>query len=300
MLTTQSLKKSLSAGLLAVGICVLTSGNTLAGDCGCEPSCGACPTSSSSSCDCSGGCSSPGADISRAVKKSCVYKALDLFAGGVEKLLGLDKCGNDCDELTCDDGCDAAMIDELMVPPAIEQHHHFHAAPAAPSHVHMPSVQPAPIHIQPLPQVQIAPQKPSEWQQPRMAPRETEMRMSEPRMVEPRIPAPIHPKEQSMREPEPKPLQDSRIPVPVPVPKMEERAAPQEEADDGGSLFDTLTNPFSDDEARVHVPQPIRPSSYESSRTYQPSKSDYNMRPISKRPLSRSYSESTRRVRSVR
>lgn len=44
-----------------------------------------------------------------------IYKTLDAFAGGIEKLFRLGPKGNACDA-ACDDACDAAMIDELSQP----------------------------------------------------------------------------------------------------------------------------------------------------------------------------------------
>ncbi|MDG2223672.1 MAG: hypothetical protein P8L85_19990 [Rubripirellula sp.] len=56
------------------------------------------------------------------------------MSAGIDKLLTFDKLlsfgKSDCDELLCDDACDAAMIEELMLPPVLpsEIDHHDHAA----------------------------------------------------------------------------------------------------------------------------------------------------------------------------
>ncbi len=73
--------------------------------------------------------------------------------------------------------------------------------------------------------------------------------------------------------------------------EIRRQRVPQSEPNsERGSLFDTLSDPFRDDQTRTRTYQPVRPSSYD----------DVELRPISKRPLSRSYSESSRRASSVR
>ncbi len=267
MLTNRSLKSRFLAYLIAGGMCLVAAGNTLAADCGCKASCDVCPTATSGcTCDCSRG----------KKKHNCVYNALDAFAGGIEKLLRLDQCDSGCDESVCDDSCDAAMFDELPMPPT--DIHHY------PNHVHSaPIVKPfvPPAYSGPTQDVQITPTGPSQWQgagQPMLDPpmelQDSGQHLGGGAIVE----------SEEMVEPPPVRVQEPdmeirRQLVPQPEPKTER-----------GSLFDTLSDPFRDDQTRTRAYQPVRPSSYD----------DVELRPISRRPLSRSYSESSRRVRSVR
>ncbi len=71
-----------------------------------------------------------------------VFKALDKIAGGVEKLFGLDKCGAK-GGANCDDACDAAMIEDLMIPMDSATTDPYYSQPV------MPSV-PAENYSQPL------------------------------------------------------------------------------------------------------------------------------------------------------
>ena len=71
-----------------------------------------------------------------------VFKALDKIAGGVEKLFGLDKCGAK-GGTNCDDACDAAMIEDLMIPMDSATTDPYYSQPV------MPSV-PAENYSQPL------------------------------------------------------------------------------------------------------------------------------------------------------
>lgn len=52
----------------------------------------------------------------KAADRNFVFRALDSFAGGIEKLLRLDDHCTSCDEIGCDDACDAAMMQELLLP----------------------------------------------------------------------------------------------------------------------------------------------------------------------------------------
>jgi hypothetical protein len=259
MLTNRPLKSRFLAYVAAGGMCLATTGNTLAADCGCKASCDVCPTATTGcSCDCSSG----------KKKHNCVYKALDAFAGGIEKLLRLDQCDSRCDESVCDDGCDAAMIDELMLPMPPTSNHHV-----------KPFVPPA--YSGPTQDVQVTPTGPSQWQgagqpmidQPLMESQDAGQHLGSGAIAEP---------------------EDTVVPPPVRVQELDmdirRRPVPQGENTERGSLFDTLSDPFLDDQTRTRAYQPVRPSSYD----------DVELRPISKRPLSRSYSESSRRARSVR
>lgn len=75
------------------------------------------------------------------------------MSAGIDKLLSFDNLlpfgKSDCDELLCDDACDAAMIEELMLPPAFpsEIDHHGHDAH---DHGHSHEAQQHEDHGQPL------------------------------------------------------------------------------------------------------------------------------------------------------
>lgn len=281
-----------------MGACLFTP-TAQAGDCGCQ-ACDACQTSPR------------GLDrlklIGGKFHDSLVYKALDGVAGGIEKVLGLDKCNHG--HASCDDGCDAAMMDELMVPmPPMESYSTPMPIQSHPSHGHHHStVPPAPIRSQPMtsqpmgsgtgipPHVQTAPQN--------TAP-QTRMRMSQPRMSPtpssepmpfqpaermstpmPPTPAPISPEPMS-----PAPISPAPIVAPEPAtrpdgPKLPAPPIPDDESD---SLFDALSNPFGDDEVHVHRFQSVKPSNYEPE-----------LRPIRKRVISKDQSSSSRRASSRR
>jgi hypothetical protein len=126
-----------------------------------------------------------------------IFKTLDAFAGGLEKMLGLDNCAP-CDS-GCDLACDAAIIDDTMWPmaPATTEQYTQPVMPSVPPETY---TQPQP-YTQPL--------------QP------------EGEHGQPQTPAP-------MSEPE---------------------------AENGG-LFETLDNPFMDDEVRRAPRRSVQPSSY--------------------------------------
>ncbi|MFK8112911.1 MAG: hypothetical protein AB8B91_11945 [Rubripirellula sp.] len=318
MLTKLSLRNRLFACVAAGGLCLAGTTPTLAADCGCEATCQVCPIDPvECQCDCS--CKK---------KPNLVYKALDSVAGGIEKLFGLDKCGkSDCDNIVCDDGCDAMMMEELMMPsppvihdsaPIHQHHHHSHSAPMPPAVQHSaPVIQSAPVYTGPAEKVHVKPMGPNQWEQPSQPTADpstsNRMEMTQPRMVQPRAvqarevepratqPRAVQPREvqrQPMVDPDskldsgnaPEAANAPQVPIPETMPRNNAPAPQVEDAEEGGSLFDTLSNPFGDDEARIKLPRPVRPSNYE-----QPA-----FRPINKRPLSRSYNESNRRVRSVR
>ena len=83
-----------------------------------------------------------------------IFKTLDAVAGGIEKVMGFDKCsvgGGGCDA-SCDDGCDAALMNDLMMPmpPAYTPHttspHAYSVSPGpAPMMAAPRTVHPAPI-----------------------------------------------------------------------------------------------------------------------------------------------------------
>ena len=129
-----------------------------------------------------------------------IFRTLDSLAGGIEAMMGFDKCGScgsgGCDDASCDDACDAAMIQELSIP--YPQAHAPVPAPApapfpipsyAPPQTVQPYVAPAQPHvIAPAPIIHSAPRTVAPIQ---TAPRAvapvplTDMRMSEPTIVSP-------------------------------------------------------------------------------------------------------------------
>ena len=283
MLTNRSLRSRFLAYLTAGGMCLAVAGNTHGADCGCAASCDVCPTvvSCGRSCDCSSGCEQP----------NCLDKAFNAFTGGIGKMLCFRGFGGGCDEPACDDGCDAAMMGELMEPmnPS-EFHHHPHHVHSAPPHS-APVVKPyyPPVYSGPTKNVQITPTGPSQWQgagQPVIDPPESEIQMAQP-LMEAQDPG-QHLGGGAIAEPE-----SSVVPPPVRMPEPEFQRQPVPDPapnTERGSLFDSLSDPFRDDQTRSRIYHPVRPSGYD----------DVELRPISKRPLSRSYSESSRRVSKVR
>ncbi len=154
-----------------------------------------------------------------------VFTVLDSVAGGIEKFLGFDKCGSSCGGACCDAACDAATI-EMM--PLQAAPHHQYAEPA------MPTVPPE-SYSQP-----VEPYAPLYSQPEPYAPQPA----PESYPPERRVPETIPP------EPEP-------APQPQPLP-------PTQESENGG-IFDTLKNPFSDDEVRWTPHRSIHPSAYQPS-----------------------------------
>lgn len=249
MMTDPSIKSRLFACIVAATIGLTTANTTLAGDCGCKAACDTCPAVvSTCSCDCS-----------HSKKPSCLHKALDAITSGFKKMCSFGKRGGGCDQL-CDDACDAAMIDELMLPTPAAVHHHPHHAYSEPVQIDS-----APIHVHPLHEHPLHEHPLHDHEH------DTELHMTEPRI---------------------QPLQDEHTSadgesgiVPPPV-----RMSVPEPDNDRESLFDTLSDPFNDDEVRRRTYRSVRPTSYD----------EYGLRPISKRPLSRNYSTSSRRAASVR
>ncbi len=303
MLVNRSMKNRLLACFAIAGISLTASSSTLAADCGCEPTCGACTTTASAcTCNCS----------RRGPKHNCLFKAFDAVADGFEKLFHLNRSG--CDEMSCDDACDAAMIDDLMVPmPPVEHRHshhgyHAHSGHGHSGHGHSGHAHSAPTHSPPVPyngptrNLQLTPTGPSQWEgagQHMVDPQETEFHMSEPRM-EPSPDAGQHLGGGVIGEPE----MMGTVPPPVRVEEFPNGSRLDGSQLDGSQLdgsgidsdsgreelFDSLSDPFGDDQTQVRRYQPVRPSNYDE---------DY-LRPISKRPLSRSESSSSRRLKSIR
>ncbi len=115
----------LLAGLTAICLCFMTCQSTvIAAHCGCEVGHHASPPAAPS-CHC---------NCSHSKKTNCFQKAMKKMSAGIDKLLSFDNLlpfgKSNCDELLCDDACDAAMIEELRLPPAFpsEIDHHDHAA----------------------------------------------------------------------------------------------------------------------------------------------------------------------------
>lgn len=240
--TNHSVRTRLLACIFASGLCFFGTADVLAGECGCQAGCHSCPTPSRDRCSC---------QCSIWPKHNCLKKAWGSVSGGFGKMLDWRLCHRGCDEANCDDACDAAMIEELMVPYA-PTHSHHHVAPMYPQGTPLNSSEP--YRMNDLP--------------------------PEPPMVMESAP----PRDPSQRLPQPR----DRVSPPVRKP------VPDSNSDiEGGSLFDTLSDPFKDDDdASVNRMRSVRPSNYFSTSS--------RLQPIG-RSLSRGNQSSRRRVsRSVR
>ena len=253
-------------------------------------------------------------------KPNPIYRSLDAVAGGIEKLFGLDKCNKCCDETACDEAVswgdsfdgshgEAGMWPQGEVPLNLTPSHgHSHHGHSHSGHGHraipMPPPEMMPHSVPdnaPLPptvihdhsprhsgsSVEVSPLGKSQW---------GSTRMSQPRLV----PTPQRDQSQAQALGNSAPLSDPpssqslqsepRIPAPVPGSNTNSEE---------GSLFDSLSNPFSDDEVHVRRYQPVRPSSYQAS--VGSSKSDGpSQTSSSRRSVSKSYRESSRRTSSSR
>ena len=233
--------------------CGLEPGCGFEPDCGLEPGCGmplACGCESIATCDCGVPACPP--------KRGPIYRTLDAFAGGIEKILGLDKChSGGCDDLGCDYGC--GMEAYAPMGHDIGSGSIMHAAPLP---MTAPRI-PAPIHhSQMAPRVSaprsVAPQvsAPPATMPRTVAPRSVAPRSTSPRssleMTQPRI---------RSTNPRMAPRGEARRPAPIPRPEPPVDTRPEPKSN-GGSLFDALEDPFGDD-ARVRRYQPVRPSSYQ-------------------------------------
>ena len=197
-------------------------------------------------CDCwDDSCDSCSSGGSRLMENCLIYKSLDALAGGIEKVLGLDKsCG--CDEFGCDDACDAATMQELMMMPVepmqLPSVTHSHSTPSAPV-LAAPHV-PAPPSGPP---VDVRPMGPPAYHVPNAI--ET---------------APAEPSGQQLGTPVDNdvinpPANVEPVPQPMPEPTPEKTPPPKKD----GGLFDSLDDPFSDDEVRSYRPyRNVRPSGY--------------------------------------
>ena len=210
MLMRPSTKLRLLAWIAGGAMSLFVAGNAPAADCGCEVACDSLPVELGG-CDCgcldcdqSGGMSSGLHKFQDRLKKLCDIKWPNW-----------KWCGDG--DAACDDACDAAMMEDLMMsePPAIHhQHVHPHAYPEM------------------LPQVYSPPS-------------ETET-----------ISPPVHVREE---------VKDSE-------------------------LFNSLPDPFRDDDAQLQTQQRVQRSSHD----------EVVLLPVPRRPLSRAQGTSSRRVKSVR
>ncbi len=207
------------------------------------PSCGCAD-------ECDGGCGR---------EHGPIYKTLDTVAGGIEKLLFFSlkhRVGGGCDEMACDDGCDAMTMADMMMyeethvpmgmaPPVLMQPSVAHPSPTSPGHVHA--------------EPSLPPQSP-------------------PRQIMRSVPAPstYSPAPARMSQPTLTPMMPpaSRTPVPMPLPEGDEAMGSGLPLDRGNddSLFDNLQDPFRDDSAQLNAPRSndsrstiTRPASYRTS-----------------------------------
>ncbi|WP_182871214.1 hypothetical protein [Stieleria mannarensis] len=232
---------SLLSGVSAVS--VLASPQATAG----ETACRVCPPASGQArCDC-GSC-----DGSGRLAKNPIYTTLDTVAGGIEKLLGLEQCGNSaCTTTSCDGGCDSApwmmglgartpsgphgaiVPQPIPAPPTAKPMARPPATlppattPPLPS---APSLAPAPPKAAPVqPPPTTLPPAPTEPLPPRTVPSEA---------------SPVESPDRTLPEPE------NAVPDSFPMPPAEPEPQPKKE----GSIFDALDDlddPFKEDAAQL-------------------------------------------------
>ncbi|TWT52861.1 hypothetical protein Pla22_04890 [Rubripirellula amarantea] len=323
MWNTQRVKRQLLLAAIAGSFALANPSSLLAADCGCEVECGceaissgcgceietpACgcememPTCGSEISTCDGGCGTPS-------KHNPIYRSLDAVAGGIEKLFGLDKRHKGCDESYCD----AMMMGEVMMPmpqsgtiyasptpaPSPIHHGHSHAAPMSPP---LP-----PAEVPSTGSIEVQPKGPRQWQsspmsKARLVPTPSQgQHLGRPQASRQPIVDPT-PATQSRShqwpaltdQPESRSSIGSGVASPVPEPMSDtpqpRRDAAPETSDEGESLFDALSNPFSDDEVHVRRYQAVRPSNYQSSRPVPSPSTDDRQQELSK-----SYRQSSRR-----
>ena len=230
-----------------------------------EPACSAFePTCGCGSAVCSGGCRK---------LNNPILKTLDAVAGGIERILGLDRCNPSacavgCDS-GCDDACDAAFASELMTPLP-------YSPPVALPY--SPSIQPAPS----LPTFPVVPPIVHDApmvSQPPMA--HDAPAMSQPRVVMPHATesyAPSLGDVMAPRAPTPMPTPAPAAPPERTIPSTPPSGSelPKAPKPEGGNIFDTLDDPFGDDEVRLRKPyRGVRPTSHESSARQRRSKTGY-------------------------
>lgn len=168
-----------------------------------------------------------------------IFKTLDALAGGIEKLTGLDQCpssgcdsgcGCDAGPSGCDDACDAAMIQELSAPVYVPapSYSPTPAQPAIPQTV-------TPHYSDPVPHTE--PRMPTVPPESYSAP--SDANTTRPYVDQPLMPVPA----EDPVAPEPEPTED-------PAPTQPDATPPAPDSD--RSIFDSLDDPFGDDEVRVH------------------------------------------------
>ncbi|TWU37223.1 hypothetical protein [Novipirellula artificiosorum] len=224
----------------AISVAASSPSSLFAADCGCS----ACDAiTAMDECDC--GFDAPSL---WKPKHNPIYKTLDAFAGGIEKLLRLDQCPPPrgcCDESVCDGACDSAFPgDRMMAMPEP-----MWAQPMPSGTIYNESTPPAPVLSQPM---ESAPA----YSAPRVtspAVRSIESSPQPARQTTPR--SPMH-----MTEPR---IQSAPLQM-VPMERAAPRTAPRVQPGpkrEGGSLFDALSDPSSDG-AQTWRPSPVRPSGY--------------------------------------
>jgi len=249
--------QSLLFVLVAACWLALAANPALAGGCSTsQQPCTHCPPND---CDCPCYCES-------SKPNNYVYKALDKVAGGIEKLLGLDKlncdscCGNSCcDKAACDDCCDSGKLKSLRIHGTAIDHTPIENAP-----VDRPPAPPAPIVPyldSDQPDVQAVPM-----------PIPEDQRQEDQWLGQPQTPSSGAPVES------PSAIEPEVIEPPVRQPEP-------------------LTNPFRDD-VKVNRKPLIRAAKHEQSK--EAAKPETSSDKHSKRRLSRSYTPSKRLVRTLK
>ena len=202
-----------------------------------------------------------------------IYKTLDAVAGGIEKVFGLDKRHQrDCDARSCDDGCDAAMMQDLSMP--VSRNGVMHA----PHRLHSPGILRSPHSLQPptfqTPGSLPAPEQRESYQRPAQrnpsssAQPKTQVSPSAPKlhMTKPRISD--SPQNDYRREAVPSTPRGHAVPE-QPIPQQLIPTPEPDAAED--SIFDSLSNPFDDDTVYVaplprQIKQhPVRAANYQES-----------------------------------
>ncbi|WP_145388563.1 hypothetical protein [Stieleria neptunia] len=252
-------------------------------------------------CDC-GSCGKAGRP------SNPVYQTLDTVAGGIEKLLGLDRCCEaGCATHACDGGCDSApwMMDlesthppmlQIPDPPATAQPMAKppNAAPQLPT---VPPLAPAPKQAAPKQAApKVAPPKPAAPASP--APPQSSRRQTIPAVPPaakppapptlappPAIPAEPMPTPRPERPAMPLPEPDAESPAPLGTPDLSPPSRPNlpptpspvdppQQPPKEGSIFDALDDlddPFQEDAARLQRQYgSIRPMLERASRVLTP------------------------------
>ncbi len=177
-----------------------------------------------------------------------IYRALDTVAGGVERLInfgvgrGCRTCGGDMmSGMTCDDGCDSLSASEMMMGETYVPHDMAPVPPSYSQEMHSYPIAPAPSVAAPMLR------SPSRQMQP---PQSAPMQMSQPQI-------------RPIPRPQPEPHMADPMPPAAPTGSGVAPTAPN----DGGSMFESLQDPFRDDSAMNTRGRstPGRPVSYRTS-----------------------------------